>query len=86
MYHLILKLLLIECCHGSGDLQGKHFNLQHLDWLEQEGKQFLRGHMDIGDSYEAAVGCLHQWKDFHSDVNVSSCYDNCFKQVSSVFS
>lgn len=27
--------------------------------------------MDIGDSYEAAVSCFHQWNDFHSDVNVS---------------
>lgn len=26
--------------------------------------------MDIGDSYEAAVSCLHQWKEFHGDVNV----------------
>ena len=27
--------------------------------------------MDIGDSYEAAVSCLGQWKEFHGDVNVS---------------
>ena len=30
--------------------------------------------MDIGDSYEAAISCLHQWKEFHGDVNVSDTH------------
>ena len=30
--------------------------------------------MDIGDSYEAAVSCLHQWKEFHGDVNVRTIF------------
>ena len=30
--------------------------------------------MEIGDSYEAAVSCLHQWKEFHEDVNVSQVH------------
>ena len=75
MFHKLqtrfLTLILTKCCYGEGDLWGAYFNLQHLNWLEEEGKQFLRTHMDIGDSYEAAVNCLHQWKDFHGDVNVS---------------
>ena len=55
-------------------LWGAFFNLQHVDWLDEEGKQFLRTHMDIGDSYEAAISCLHQWKEFHGDVNVRTIF------------
>ena len=53
-----------------GILLVAYFNLQHVDWLDQEGKHFLRTHMDIGDCYEAAVDCMCQWQEFHNDVNV----------------
>ena len=70
-YYISLAFLLfVLYLVYSGVLWGAYFNLQHVDWLDQEGKQFLRTHMDIGDCYEAAMSCLQQWQEFHSDVNV----------------